>query len=49
VGVEADAPDVEELAERENLGAFRRTRMELTVRLRPFIEIARRTADRTLA
>ena len=29
---------------RERLAAFRRTRQELTLRLRPFIEIARRTA-----
>ena len=28
----------------QKLEAFRHTRMELTLRLRPFIEIARRTA-----
>ena len=31
-------------SDEEKLAAFRRTRQELTLRLRPFIEIARRTA-----
>ena len=31
-------------SDEERLAAFRRTRQELTLRLRPFIEIARRTA-----
>lgn len=44
-----DDPAEVDGTEAEKLEAFQRTRMELTMRLRPFIEIARRTADRTLA
>ena len=41
-----DDPSEVEGSDAEKLEAFRRTAMELTIRLRPFIEIARRTAGR---
>ena len=41
-----DDPSEVEGTEEERLAAFRATAMELTIRLRPFIEIARRTAGR---
>lgn len=43
-----DDPAEVEGTDSERLEAFRRTAMELTLRLRPFIEIARRTAGRAV-
>ena len=41
-----DDPAEVEGTDEEKLAAFRRTRQELSLRLRPFIEIARRAANR---
>ena len=43
-----DDPAEVEGSDAERLEAFRRTAMELTLRLRPFIEIAQRTAGREI-
>lgn len=43
-----DDPAEVDGSEEERLAAFRATAMELTIRLRPFIEIARRTAGREI-
>ncbi len=43
-----DDPAAIEGTDAEKLEAFRRTVMEVTVRLRPFVEVARRTGTRTM-